>query len=137
MIVSSFFLLGKYNRSSIKGDENSRIASISSVISTKIQPLLDKRGREQLSKFIGKPENNLKYNRSSIKGDENYYQETISSYRNQKYNRSSIKGDENKFVIRDVFSNLFKYNRSSIKGDENFLDFLRVLGLQINTTAPR
>ena len=67
------YLFHKYNRSSIKGDENFFLLFIIFYI--------------------------LKYNRSSIKGDENLLATNNLWDLPGKYNRSSIKGDENTYRI--------------------------------------
>ena len=67
-----FFL--KYNRSSIKGDEN-------------------------YFYHFNSPFSFLKYNRSSIKGDENPFLSFFNFFVLFKYNRSSIKGDENYLTL--------------------------------------
>ena len=61
----------KYNRSSIKGDENNNRRLRCHNATIEIQPLLDKRGREPRRRRC-RYCLHLKYNRSSIKGDENY-----------------------------------------------------------------
>ena len=89
-----FLVIQKYNRSSIKGDENIRYLFLLCKFRLQIQPLLDKRGRELDNScncfFV-----HAKYNRSSIKGDENRKAWVSATFLIIKYNRSSIKGDEN------------------------------------------
>ena len=95
MLCLELLFIYKYNRSSIKGDENFIILIIIYNF-IKIQPLLDKRGRERF--LLSCTSSNFpKYNRSSIKGDENPFQVKYWCLFREKYNRSSIKGDENKF----------------------------------------
>ena len=70
MLATTTPPFGKYNRSSIKGDENRRFLEYNDTTF-------------------------LKYNRSSIKGDENPASAAADVSVRRKYNRSSIKGDEN------------------------------------------
>ena len=89
-----FSLLFKYNRSSIKGDENSFRSVTCSSIASKIQPLLDKRGRERcLVKILFHTQHEIQP--LLDKRGREHLANRLLSYINRKYNRSSIKGDEN------------------------------------------
>ena len=80
-----------------------------------IQPLLDKRGREQFL-FGAYIYSVTKYNRSSIKGDENYVLPVLDKNILLKYNRSSIKGDENQREEEELKQSVLEKKTLEVQG---------------------